>query len=174
MSARSILLIALVLRPDVLADLTLTKTGTCIVYVRSPYAIWVGADSLIVQLKTGMRDRHSCKIYHRSHIYFSFAGPNEVGDVFRATEVAQRSIGLNQTASGARNDFVKIMIPLFEKAIPVIKNDYPEFYNNAWERPDLPKFIFFEVIFFGFENGSTVVEYAAFRIQKSPDGKNEF
>jgi hypothetical protein len=172
MTARSILLVALVLRPDIPTDLPPVKTGTCIVYVRSPHAIWVGADSLTLQLKTGARDRHSCKIYHRGKTYFSFAGPSEVGGVFQAREVAERSIGLSQTASGARDRFVKTMIPLFERAIPVIKTGYPEFYNDAWERPDLPKFLFFEVVFFGFENGSTVAEYAAFRIHRTPDGES--
>lgn len=170
-SARSMLLIALVLRPDVLTDVKPIKSGTCVVYVRSPSAIWVGADSLTLQLKTGARDTHSCKIYHRGLTYFAFAGPTEVGGVFQATDVAKKSIGLNQTVSGARNRFVKFMIPLFERAIPVIKDTYPEYYKEGWERPDVPKFVFFEVVFFGFEDGSTVVEYAAFRIQKSRDGE---
>lgn len=166
-----ILLLTLLLFPHSLFDVTAIKTGTCIVYVRIPSAIWVGADSLVVQLKTGVQDRRSCKIHRSGNTYFAFTGLSELGGVFDAVKVAESSISSNATASIARDNFVKSMTPLFEKAMPVLRRYYPRYYSESWERSDLPKFVFFEVIFWGFENNSTTVEYAAFRVQALPNGK---
>ena len=147
-------------------DMPSISTGTCIVYIQTPDRVWVGADSLTTQLKTGGTDLHDCKIYRLGSVLFAFAGAKNLQDVYDAKSIAEDAIRSGGTPEKARDIFAEKMKPLFEKAVPVLQKFYTKYYNEAWENPS-PKFYFFEIIFFGFENGTTSVKYAGFQVQKT-------
>jgi len=141
------------------------KRGTTIVFIRAHNRLWIGADSLVLQLKTGEK-QNVCKI-HRSvgNVYFVLTGTTELGGYFDAVSEADKSVRDTGNAILARDQFAKRMIPLFQKAIPAMRKYYPAEYSSNWEQPD-PRYVFFQAAFFDIKQGVAYAETVSFKIKR--------
>jgi hypothetical protein len=63
------------------------------------------------------------------------------------------------------------MIPLLEKSMPAVEKAFPKYYAESIEPPHQdPKFVFFEAMFFGFQQGRSEYAYANFKVVRLPSG----